>query len=1100
MTKYLQILLVFVATLGSFPTIAQQDSTRSWQEIIAQPVINYAEAKKAFETQWKDNLERKGYKQFRRWEQFVRPLLDENGIYDAQKILEIKREVIKQREERKQLSRTTQRANWKLLGPAAPPAPANFNNESVGRIDCIGFHPTDANTFYVGSPTGGFWKTTDGGKNWAFLSQSWVELGVSDIAIDPINPNIVYVATGDRDSGRSPCFGILKSTDGGMTWNAANTGLPSIRYMYRLLIHPTQPNVLFVSTYRNGIWKTTNGGGQWVRCAGITNTEFTEIYDMEFKPNDPNTIYAVSASKLFKSNNLGDTFSQVMGLSFDATKSSRMALAVTPAAPEKVFLANAAVVNNAYVVEGVYRSDDGGNGFTKIASSNTKLTGTAYTFGDYSSQAWFTWSLGVSPTNANEILLGDVGLFKTSDGGTTWEEIISVSNIHVDIHAIEYQPKTNRLYVGSDGGIKRAPTGNTKVFENLNYGISNLEAYHVGGLANNNDVAYIGCQDNWVMKYDKGNWRIMRLIGDGGESVIDPTNLNVAYACRQLGQISKTTDGGANWTTINPTPRPSSFWMIPLVMNPANSQELLAGYDQVYKTTNGGASWQIAGSLPANSYVSEIYYAPSNAQIIYLSVYQSGSYRIYKSTDGGANWTQLPNGWGFDAMLVHPTNPQKLWGKIISGNIMTSNDGGQTWIDYQTTNLIVNKMAYQLGTNDGIYFATNLGVYYRDATMSAWQSFDDDLPNISVTDLEISYQGAGIIRASTYGRGLWESNLYQNANCAKSALPTLPTASVNYCVGATASPLAATGSELKWYTTETGGQAVGSITPSTSAAAQLTYFVSQTETGKCEGGRAKIEVIVRANSAPPTVSTPSVNYCIGAVATPLIATGSSLKWYAVETGGRAENSIVPPTNTVATLAYYVSQTETDKCESNRAKLEVVIKPKPTGILSGSKTIFQYDSTQIQVALTGDAPWSIVLDNQTKLQAQNNPTSLFVKPLQTTTYRLTSVENACGLGTVSGEAVISVTPVLSVSPNQNDEMQVFPNPTAGDLTIKAKVVSNAAYDIELIDATGRVLIKQTNTWLNSGNEVKLATSQLATGTYLLRVVGKQKNYVWKVAKQ
>lgn len=197
MAKYLQILLVFVAKLGSYSTIAQQDSTRSWQEIIAQPVVNYAEAKKAFETQWKDNLERKGYRQFRRWEQFVRPLLDENGIYDAQKLLEVKKEVIRQREERKQLSRTTQRANWKLLGPAAPPAPANFNNESVGRIDCIGFHPTDANIFYVGSPTGGLWKTTDGGKNWAFLSQSWVELGVSDIAIDPLNPNTVYVATGD---------------------------------------------------------------------------------------------------------------------------------------------------------------------------------------------------------------------------------------------------------------------------------------------------------------------------------------------------------------------------------------------------------------------------------------------------------------------------------------------------------------------------------------------------------------------------------------------------------------------------------------------------------------------------------------------------------------------------------------------------------------------------------------------------------------------------------------------------------------------------------------------------------------------------------------
>lgn len=169
----------------------------------------------------------------------------------------------------------------------------------IGRINCIAFHPTDVNTFSVRSPAGGIWKTINGGINWTILNNNQAVLGVSDIAVDYTNTNILYIATGDRDGGSmwtlsggqsadNASIGVLKSIDGGATWSATGLSYTAAegKKLYCLLIHPTNPQILFAST-TDGIYKTTNGGTTWVQKA---NNLF-RCWRLAFKPGNPEVIY-----------------------------------------------------------------------------------------------------------------------------------------------------------------------------------------------------------------------------------------------------------------------------------------------------------------------------------------------------------------------------------------------------------------------------------------------------------------------------------------------------------------------------------------------------------------------------------------------------------------------------------------------------------------------------------------------------------------------------------------------------------------------------------------------------------------------------------------
>ena len=270
------------------------------------------------------------------------------------------------------LSKTTYDESWANLGTNT----SSGGYAGIGRINCIAFHPTDANTFWVGSPSGGLWKTTNGGTSWTILNNNQLVIGVSAIVIpsDYATSNTMYIATGDRDGGSmwslsggqsadNVSIGVLKSIDGGTTWNT--TGLTyttnQMKLIYSLVVHPTNNSILFAAT-SDGIYKTTDSGTTWtLKTANVWN-------DIEFKPGDPTIMYAVSLpysqTYINRSTDSGETWAF-----FSVAASGRRGeIAVTPNNPAFVYLLSANSLGGVY---GVYRSTDSGD---KLFSCKCRFT------------------------------------------------------------------------------------------------------------------------------------------------------------------------------------------------------------------------------------------------------------------------------------------------------------------------------------------------------------------------------------------------------------------------------------------------------------------------------------------------------------------------------------------------------------------------------------------------------------------------------------------------------------------------------------------------------------------------------------------------------
>jgi hypothetical protein len=199
-------------------------------------------------------------------------------------------------------------------------------------------------------------------------------------------------------------------------------------------------------------------------------------------------------------------------------------------------------------------------------------------------------------------------------------------------------------------------------------------------------------------------------------------------------------------------------------MHPTNHNVLTVGKSQVYQTTNGGSTWSQLGTIPGiTGNIIAMAYAPSSPTTIYVAT----NYQLFKTANNGGTWNLINTSTeAITYIAVSPTNPQYVYlthsGYTNGYKVSKSPDGGTTWNNYSGTalpNVPVNCIVYQNGTNEGLYIGTDLGVYYKNATMSDWVSYNTSLPNVVVNELEISYND-GKLWAATFGRGLWKSDLY----------------------------------------------------------------------------------------------------------------------------------------------------------------------------------------------------------------------------------------------------------------------------------------------------------------------------------------------------
>ncbi|WP_445456075.1 GEVED domain-containing protein [Flavobacterium sp. HNIBRBA15423] len=701
------------------------------------------------------NKKASGYKPFMRWEYHWRNNEHPDGTIITPQEIEAAWQMKKSQIHKKQTETALKASNWQPVGPFTHTINGSWS-AGQGRVNVVYVDPNNANVIYVGTPAGGIWKTTNGGTTWNPLSDDLPQIGVSGIVTDKSNSNIIYIATGDKDAGDTYSIGVLKSTNGGATWNT--TGLSFTNTSTRagdIYMHPTNSNILWVAT-SVGVYKTINAGSSW------TNVLAGNIKDIKLKPGDPNTIYAVTSSTFYKSTNSGDSFTQI-STGLPAT-SGRLIIDVTPANANYVYLLSANTSSNSYSFQGLYRSTNSGNSFTKTTSTTNIFEG---------SQAWYDLALTVSPTNADLVFTGVLNIWKSTNGGTSftkvnnWSSPTASTYTHADIHFLRYYG--NKLYCGSDGGIYESSDDGVS-FTSKTAGLQIGQFYKIAVAKQTSANMVGGLQDNGGYGYSGNQWK--NYYGaDGMDTAVDPNNSNKFYGFIQNGGGLYISVNGGNSlnTSVNMPSGETGNWVTPLTIN--STGQVFAGYKKVYRLN--GSSW-IAGNTAFPTAIENVIIDPSNDNIMYVS----DAAKLYKSTDAGVNFSLV---YTFPTTVknicVHSSNSAIVYAVTqgTSGQVYQSSNGGISFTSNSAglpsigKNVIVHQGQ---DLNNTLYLGTTLGIYHKDDTMSSWLPFDSNLPNVSVTDLEINYVDNNLT-AATYGRGIWRTSLGATSD---TIVPTTPTA------------------------------------------------------------------------------------------------------------------------------------------------------------------------------------------------------------------------------------------------------------------------------------------------------------------------------------
>jgi len=646
---------------------------------------------------------------------------------------------------------------WYNLGPFGF-VWGNGWNGGVGRLNCITFHPYDQNTFWVGAPAGGLWRTSDGGASWTPLTDGMPSIGVSGIAVDYTNTNVMYILSGDGDGGHTQSIGVLKTVDGGNTWQS--TGLTydiisSVRG-YKLLMHPSNPQILFVAA-TDGIHKTTDGGISW------TTVKTGSFQDIEFKPGDPTIIYATYSTLFYRSTDTGNTWTQITsGVPNTAT---RMAIGVTPAASDYVYLMTGPVPSSGSF-KGFYLSTNSGVDFS-TRSTTPNILGYASNGSDNKQQTTYDLAVAVSRTNNNNVIIGGINTWSSANWGVSWtitsmwDNSGGIGYTHADIHGLEINPLNNWLYCVSDGGVFRSTDFGSN-WTDITAGIANTQFYRIAGIESNANLITGGAQDNGSDKWTGGSTMLHMLGADGMDCMVDYTDANILYNTTQYGDLEKSTNGGASFSAKQPAGS-SGNWITPFIMDPTNHLIIYGGYSSVYKSINGGDSWTNMGASGGNAMA----IGTSNN----LRVYAASGSTLYMSANGGSSWANVSSGLpgiGITFLAVDPTNSYSVFvtygGYTAGQKVYHSTDAGSTWTNISGTlpNIPTNCIAFE---NTGgvpanaIYIGTDIGIFYRDDNHIDWIPFRNGLPVVPVFDLEIN-KTSGVLTAGTFGRGLWRSQLY----------------------------------------------------------------------------------------------------------------------------------------------------------------------------------------------------------------------------------------------------------------------------------------------------------------------------------------------------
>jgi photosystem II stability/assembly factor-like uncharacterized protein len=669
----------------------------------------------------------------------------------------------------------------KITGIKQSDAWQNIGPKNVGgRTLSIAIHPTDTNTVWLGSASGGLWKSVTGGTGssaWTQVPLGFPVLGVSSVVIDPVNPSIMFIGTGEtynyqnalmgvsiRTTRGSYGIGILKSTDAGITWTKSlDWTYQQNRGVWDIIFNPLNTNVLYAGT-TEGIYKSENAGSSWMQIASMKM-----VMDLAIDRIDTNIVYAGvgnlgSANPgVYRSTDSGINWTRLTA-GLPITHTGRTTISTYHANPKIVM----ASIGNDFSTRGLYRS-------TNQGLTWTQMSGSAPDYLTY--QGWFSEGVEMKWDDSSKVVVSGVDFYKSTNSGSNLIKKNTSSSgskyMHVDHHDIVSNPRDpNKIYIGTDGGLFRSDDFGENFYD-CNSGYVTTQFY--AGFSNStkdSTLAIGGLQDNgtWIY-YGSPNWT-KATGGDGVMTAINTSNDRMLYSSSQYLQVYKSTNRGLNWSTILSSSSSSiTNFIAPLIISPSHPNILYSGRKNVIKSTQNGSSWfDISSELDGNK-IQTLAVSYTSPDTLYAGTTPTSSIRagIFKSTNGGVNWTNitalLPNRYPMD-IAVNPNKSYEIYvaySGFATPHIYRSTNGGVTWLNIQAglPDIPFQSIVIDPKYDNIVYVGTDLGIYVSTNRGESWYSFNEGLPDAAIiTDLTISESNRKL-RASTHGNGVFERKLIE---------------------------------------------------------------------------------------------------------------------------------------------------------------------------------------------------------------------------------------------------------------------------------------------------------------------------------------------------
>ncbi len=681
--------------------------------------------------------------------------------------------------------------------------------QKSGRIADIVKDPSDKATWYVAVASGGVWKTVNAGTTWEPIFDEYSTYSTGALALDPRNPQVLWVGTGENNSQRSVGWGdgVYKSLDGGATFK--RVGLQRSEHIGEIVIDPRNSDVVWVAAQGplwapggdRGLYRTQDGGLSWEHVINVS--ENTGVSDLVLDPRDPDTMYAASyqrrrhqccliaggpESTIFKSTDGGSSW-RTLEEGLPDTDRGRIGLAISPQNPDVLYATIPGVGKDG----GFFRSSNRGESWVKV--------------NDYVPiDPQYYQEIFPDPHRFDRVYVVDVWIHISDDGGRNFR-LLNSRFKHVDNHAVVFDPEDpDYLMVGTDGGIYESWDlgdhwkfiSNLPVTQFYRVGIDNSEPfYYVYGGTQDNDSTGGPSRTNNVHGIRNSDWFIT-VGGDGYQTRVDPDDPNVLYSMWQYGGLVRYDRKSGERVDIQPQPGPDEaplrwHWDSPLLISPHQGTRLYFAADRLFRSDDRGDNWRAVSSdltrqLDRNrleimgtvwsvdavwknvftSFYGHIVALDESTLIEGLLYAGTDDGLIQVSDDGGASWRRVESFPGVPEMtyvsdltasLHDPDTVYAGFNNHKQGDfrpyLFKSTDRGMTWSsiasDLPTSDVVwtvvedhENRELLFVGTEFGLYFSQNGG--------GSWVQLKGNVPTIAIRDLEIQRRENDLV-AATFGRG-----------------------------------------------------------------------------------------------------------------------------------------------------------------------------------------------------------------------------------------------------------------------------------------------------------------------------------------------------------